>query len=266
MLVMDGKVIRHFQTKEAFFCVFILFALLLFSSSAFAAMPLTTDDAYTVEKGMFQLEVGFDAARQDNHDKEFSPFVTLTYGLFERMDVGAGSAYLFVDPNEGKNENGLGDTEVKVKYHFIDQKDWIPHFALSGTLKIPTASESKGLGSGKMDFNVNTIFTWNLSERWQLYSNLGYTFIGEHHVDNECNYSVAVQFALSKEWALVGEGVGVNNFNGHKSDDPFSGLFGIQYMLSDNLVWDAGVEIGMNKAAPDFRFTTGLTLFFKPWH
>jgi hypothetical protein len=26
------------------------------------------------------------------------------------------------------------------------------------------------------------------------------------------------------------------------------------------------VEIGMNKSAPDFRITTGLTLLFKPWH
>jgi hypothetical protein len=113
--------------------------------------------------------------------------------------------------------------------------------------------------------STSTPSSHGISEGWQLYSNLGYTFIGEHHVDNECNYSVAVQFALSKKWALVGEVVGLNNFNGHKSDDPFSGLLGIQYTLGDNLVWDIGVEIGMNKAAPDFRFTTGLTLFFKPW-
>jgi hypothetical protein len=243
--------------------VVLISCTVLLSTGAFAGMPLTTDDAYTVEKGKFQLETGIDFTRQDNHDKEFSPSVTLTYGLFERMDVGVGSAYLFVDPTDSKNENGLGDTEVKVKYHLTDQKDWIPHFAVSGTLKIPTASDSKGLGSGKADFNVNTIFTWNLSERWQLYSNLGYTFIGEHHVDNECNYSGAAQFALSEKWALVGEIFGVNNFNGHK-DDPISGLVGAQYLLSDNFVLDAGVEIGMNTAAPDYRLTAGVTIFFKP--
>jgi hypothetical protein len=243
--------------------VVLISCTVLLLTGAFAAMPLTTDDAYTVEKGTFQLEMGFDYVRQDNHDKEFGPSLTLTYGLLERMDVAVGSAYLFVDPSGGKNENGLGDTEVKVKYHLIDQKDWIPHFAVSGTLKIPTASDSKGLGSGKADFNFNTIFTWNLSERWQLYSNLGYTFIGEHHVDNECNYSVAAQFALSKKWALVGEIFGVNNFDGHK-DDPISGLVGAQYLLSDQLVLDAGVEIGMNTAAPDYRLTAGLTFFFKP--
>jgi len=63
---------------------------------------------------------------------------------------------------------------------------------------------------------------------------------------------------------LVGEIVGVNNFNGREGDDLLSGLLGTYYLIADNIVWDAGVEIGMSKAAPDFRLTTGLTLFFKP--
>jgi len=45
---------------------------------------------------------------------------------------------------------------------------------------------------------------------------------------------------------------------------PLSGLLGIQYAVTDSIVWDAGVEIGMNKAAPDFRLTIALTLLFKP--
>jgi hypothetical protein len=227
-------------------------------------MPLTTDDAWTVEKGEFQVETGFDGARQDNHDREFSPSLTLSYGLLERMDIGIGSSYLFVDPKEGKNENGIGDTELKLKYRLFDEKDWIPAFAITGNLKIPTASESKGIGSGKIDFGINTIATKNLSKRWVVHLNMGYTFIGEHGVNNEFNYSAATQFILSDKWALVGEVVGVNNFNGGKRDDPISCLLGTYYLISDNIVWDSGVELGMNKAAPDFRFTTGLTLLFKP--
>ncbi len=254
----------RFLTKGFGFSLVLILCTVLGLRTALAGMPLTTDDAYTVEKGVFQLETGIDFTRQENHDKELSPSVTLSYGLFERMDVGAGSAYLFVHPAKGKKENGLGDTEVKVKYHLINQKGWWPHFAVSCKLKIPTASESKGLGSGKADFTINTIFTWNLGEQWQLHSNLGYTFIGEHHVDNEFNYSLAAQLTLSEKWALVGEIVGVNNFNGHKRDDPVSVLVGAQYMVSDNFVFDAGIESGMNRAAPDYRLTVGLTFLFKP--
>jgi hypothetical protein len=262
MVILDaGKKIRN---PLCILCAVVSSLLLLFSSPAFAARPLTTDDAWTVEKGKFQLETGFDATRQDNHDREITPSLTVSYGLLERMDVGIGSAYLFVRPKEGENENGLGDTEAKLKYRLFDEKDWMPAFAVTGKLKIPTASESKSLGSGKTDFGINTIVTKTLSKKWVLHLNLGYTFIGEHGASNEFNYSAAAQFILSDKWALVGEIVGVDNFNGRKGDDPISGLLGTYYLISDNIVWDAGVEIGMNNAAPDFRFTTGLTLLFKP--
>ena len=262
MLIFDA--VKQIRNSLCILSAVVPCLLFFFSSSAFAARPLTTDDAGTVEKGKFQVETGFDSTRQDNHDREISPSLTLTYGLLERMDVGIGSAYLFVRPKEADNENGLGDTELKLKYRLFDEKDWIPAFAMTGNLKIPTASESKGLGSGKTDFGINTIVTKNLSKRWVFHLNLGYTFTGEHGANNEFNYAAAAQFILSDKWALVGEIVGGNNFNGRKGDDPVSGLLGTYYLISDNLVWDAGVEIGINKAAPDFRITTGLTLLFKP--
>jgi len=226
--------------------------------------PLSTDDAGTVEKGQFQFELGFDLTREDNHDREIEPSLTVSYGLLERMDVGIASSYLFLHPKEGKKEKGLGDTELKLKFRILDEKDMFPAFALTGKIKIPTASESKGLGSGKTDWSLNTIFTKNLSQKWALHLNIGYTWIGEHGVNNELSYSVAAQFILSDQWGLVGEMVGVNNFDGQTGNDPISTLFGIYYLIRDNIVWDMGLEIGMNKAASDFRLTTGLTLLFKP--
>jgi hypothetical protein len=262
MHILDtGKQVRN---SLCIFCTVVPSLLFLLSSLVLAARPLTTDDAGTVEKGKFQVETGFDFTRQDNHDREISPSLTVSYGLLEKMDGGIGSGYLFVRPKEGENENGFGDTELKLKYRLLDERGWMPSFAVTGNLKIPTASESKGLGSGKTDFGINTLVTKNLSKRWVFHLNLGYTFIGEHGVNNEFNYSAAAQFILSDKWALVGEIVGVNNFNGRKGDDPISGLLGTYYLISDSIVWDAGVEIGMNKAAPDFRLTTGLTLLFKP--
>jgi cobalt/nickel transport protein len=161
-----GKLIKKSSAKKVLPLILLICLILFSTTSVFAARPLTTDDTGTVEKGKFQLETGFDFARQDNHDKEFNPSVTLTYGLFERMDMGIGSGYLFLHPAEGKKENGLADTELKVKYRLIDEKDWMPSFAVTSKLKIPTASESKGLGSGKTDFGINLIFTKNLSKRW----------------------------------------------------------------------------------------------------
>lgn len=259
-----GRLIKRIPAKKVI--LFIFFPSFIFFSHAptDAARPLTTDDAWTVGKGEFQLEAGFNAFRQDSRDKEYNPSLTLTYGLLERMDLGIGSGYVFSHPKEEERENGMADTEIKLKYRLMDEKNWTPAFTVSGILKIPTASESKGLGSGQTDFGINAILTKSLSKKWAVHLNLGYTFIGEDHVNNELNYSMAVQFFLTEKWALVGEVVGGNNFNGRHGDDPFSGLIGTYYSITDKIIWDAGVEIGMNQAAPDVRLTTGLTWLFKP--
>ena len=251
--------------KEAMIGMGVAFMILVFfSSRAWAIRPLSTDDAGTVEKGKFQIETGFDISREDNHDREIAPLITFSYGLLDNIDVGVGISYIFYRPKKGDNEDGLDDTELKLKYRILDEKEGLPAFALSATMKFPTASEKKGLGSGKADLGFNTILTKNLSKRWVVHVNLGYTLMGEHGADNEFNYSAAVQFVLSDRWCLVGEIGGVNNFNGHKRDDPFSGLLGAYYLFRNDIVWDVGVEIGMNRAAPDFRLTTGFTLLFTP--
>jgi cobalt/nickel transport protein len=259
-----GKLVKKVPAKKVILFIFFASIIVFSSMPTHAARPLTTDDAWTVEKGEFQLEVGFDALRQDTHDREYSPSLTLTYGLLERMDLGIGSGYVFSHPKEGERENGMADTEIKLKYRWIDEKNWRPALTTSGILKIPTASESKGLGSGQTDFGINAILTKTIGKKWVVHLNLGYTFIGEDHVNNEFNYSVAAQFLLTEKWALVGEIVGVNNFNGRHGDDPFSGLIGTYYSMTDKIILDAGLEIGMSKAAPDFRFTAGLTWLFRP--
>jgi hypothetical protein len=101
-----GKLTKKSTTK-ALLLIALTICTFLFSAVAFAARPLPTDDAYTVKEGEFQVEAGFDFVRQDNHDKEYFPSLTLTYGLFERMDMGIGNAYLFVNPAEGKKVNGF---------------------------------------------------------------------------------------------------------------------------------------------------------------
>jgi cobalt/nickel transport protein len=259
-----GKLLRRSPGKKEISLLFFSLTLSFYPLSLFAARPLTTDDAWTVERGKFQVETGLDFLREDNHDRGFNPSLTFTYGVSDQMDLAIGSSYLFMHPKGGENENGIGDTEVKLKYRLANEKDWRPAFAVAGILKIPTASESRGLGSGKVDFTINSILTKSLTKRLTLHFNLGYTFTGETGAANELNYSLACQFILTEKWTLAGEIAGLNNFNGRKQDDPLSGLIGMTYQLIDNWIWDAGVEIGMSRASPDFRVTTGLTFLFKP--
>lgn len=76
------------------------------------------------------------------------------------------------------------------------------------------------------------------------------------------NYALGAQFVLTEKWTLVGEIAGTNNLNGRKGDDPLSGLFGTDYLLTENLILDAGLKIGMNRSAPDYRLIAGFTFHF----
>ena len=235
-----------------------------FPVSAFAARPLTTDDTCTVAKGKVQVETGFDLVRRDNLDSTFSPSVVLTYGVLESMDLGIGGRYLFRYSEEDKDVNGLGDLDLKLKYRVLNEKEWLPSLAIAGRLVIPTASESKGLGSGKVDFNVNLILTRTLSKTMAIDFNVGYTVIGEGGVDNAFNGSVAARVTISDQWTVVGEVATVNNANGRRSDDLRSALLGTQYQITPNTICDAGMEVGRTQGAQYFRLTTGLTLLFQP--
>ena len=252
--------------RRRFFFLFLFVLVTIFSSGlAFAARPLTTDDASTVAEGKFQLETGLDLVGQDSHDETLlSPSVTLTYGLLENLDLAIGGQYLFRYTDKDRDVSGPGDLEFKAKYRFIDEKGWLPSLAIVGILKIPTASESKGLGSGKADCNISAIFTRSLSENVFLDVNLGYTLVGQSGADNAFNASVAGRFAVSRQWTLVGEVAVVNNFNGRSGDDLHSALLGTQYQITGNAVWDTGVEVGRSNGAQYFRLTTGLTLLFQP--
>lgn len=67
--------------------VYILILFLLANSlPAFAARPLSTDDATTVDKSHFELECGFEY--QDKTDDEYNWTTTLKYGLSENLDIG----------------------------------------------------------------------------------------------------------------------------------------------------------------------------------
>lgn len=52
------------------------------------------------------------------------------------------------------NASGLGDVEASVTRYLIDDTDNGLTFDVRGSLKIPTADQSKGLGSGEKDYTV----------------------------------------------------------------------------------------------------------------
>lgn len=229
-------------------------------SAALGGRPLVTEDAGTVEKGFFELELAMDYSRDNNRDKNYFPSAQLAYGLTERMEVAVAGGYIFKDIHDGGREDGWGDVLAYVKYRVWGEGEKYPAFTLKPQVKIPTADENKGLGSGKADFGLTAVFSKSFTGI-NLHFNAGYTWIGKKEATDELNLALAGEFEVMKGLIAVNEIRYAQNFNSDTKDDPASILLGLQAQVGQAL-FDAGLAVGLNTAAPDYVLTMGVTIKF----
>ncbi len=75
------------------------------------------------------------------------------------------------------NASGYGDIEVSVTRYVLDEEDAGMDLAIKGTVKLPTASQSKGLGTGVTDSFVELDFGKTFGN-FTATATFGYSFLG----------------------------------------------------------------------------------------
>ncbi|MBI3784895.1 MAG: hypothetical protein HY270_16000 [Deltaproteobacteria bacterium] len=75
------------------------------------------------------------------------------------------------------DSDGLGDISSRGSYTLLPVTDWMPYIDLIARVKFPSASHSKGLGTGKFDFGFETELAWSL-KRFTPFVDVGYRFLG----------------------------------------------------------------------------------------
>jgi len=159
-------------------------------------------EARAAEREHFQLKIGpsYDEGDFGTSQKTrtfFFPF-TLRY-LGERWDLGVTTSFVRLDAPgnvvivDGQPQNtrgaagarevnsGFGDMVLKGRYYVVDDPgpdSWLPTLAPFLKLKLPTADENKGLGTGEVD--------WGFGLEWDktfgaffIYGDASYTFMGD---------------------------------------------------------------------------------------
>lgn len=188
--------------------------------------------------------------------------VTLTVPYLDISADGATFVGGEVEPIDGANGgSGLGDIILKGRYYAIAQDGLLPYIDLVGSIKLPTADEDKGLGTGKTDFTCLVEFARRLKNNdWIALGEVGYTFVGDpsgYDADNRWLYSIGLAHELDPKVTLSGYLDGRTAiFKGN--DDPFSVLLIGEYKFRPDLRLDTLLEIGLNDGAPDFGITFGL--------
>jgi len=183
--------------------------------------------------------------------------VTVTYGFNDKFEGGLAVPVLMnVNPDNVSSESGFGDLNLSMKYAFQEETGEMPAMAFGGRLKLPTADDGKGLGTGDTDFGLfGTVDKMIGGIRGLL--DVEYVFRGGS-MENEVNYAVGVEIPYSETVGfsveLVDQGFITNEY---LFGDMLMGAVNFDMPPSMNFGFNLGV--GLNKPSTDFLFGAKLS-------
>ena len=250
--------------------VFIMIVVL--PAAVFAARPLITDDAGTVGKGTFQVELGFEVSGHRADDdgvvtkKDASSATsTLSYGILDNLDVLLGVPYqktkMREDGETVYDEDGIADLTLEAKWRFFEKDGFA--LALRPGVSFPTGDHNKGLGTGRMTCGALFIATKDIGPV-SFHLNAGYKR-NENKTDERKDIwggDLAGVVTVAKPLKLV-VNVGMKtNTDRMAATDPAFFLGGLIYSITDKIDLDLGYKRGLNKAEADNSYIVGLTMKF----
>lgn len=245
-----------------------LFMAAFTPAAAWAAHPLITDDAGTLGKGNFQLELNgqYDHEEEDGITaKESQIAAALSYGITDDIDLIVGIPFLWTKEESSlfdSSESGFSDTSLDVKLRFYE-KDGLS-FAVKPGLSVPTGDDEKGLGAGKVGYHLYLIGTKEAGP-WTFMANLGY-IRNETDADavekNIWHVSAAAAYALNERWKIVTNLGAERNSDTDGNNDPVYALAGVIYSPTEDIDLDLGMKTGLTSSETDWSLMAGTTFRF----
>jgi len=228
--------------------------------------PDTTEAPYSVPAGLYQIEASFfdysrDANRgQGSAEQWIFGQINFKIGVTHDSDLQIiVDSYIQARETGSPRATGFGDVTVRYKQNLWGNDSGTTAFALMPYVTIPTYTQvSEEAWSG----GLIAPFAVSVSDRISL------GFMGEMDIvhDAETNgydlewlHSATMGISLTEKLGMYLELVGIAG-----EDADYQGLFdtGLTYAVTDTLVFDAGVRLGLNRAAPDFGVFTGVSVRF----
>jgi hypothetical protein len=217
-------------------CLSILIALLLFAPNLEAKIsslsPWTFQERLPTSEGKIDQSAGFQfgvngvSPSGADTDARFAGFpYQLTYGLMEKVEIGASWGLQWIDRREKSGQFGIADMTVAGRYRFFDadRASRNPGLDLEAGFSFPTASFEKGLGTG----GLGILFGWGLVlplDPVRAHFGMGFRLNTENSdsvkVGNVFSYNGGISYPMKQykdEISLTGEIKGFNRSRNKRS-------------------------------------------------
>ncbi len=226
------------------------------------ARPGVANPAEIHKAGVLQLEFGYDANfRAGDFRTEQTLPLALRFAAASRLLLEADLDVLNSETDEqGTRMTGIGDTRLGLQIVALKDTEAHPALAFAYYTKLPTASHSKGLGTGRFDHKFILLLSKKIGET-DLDFNGAYLIVGR---EDEPGWVTGGQAAFSVSHEFQ------NNFgfqaelSGQSKDDVLPrGLYALgalTYKANRRLILDAGMRFGLNEDAPRAGVFAGVTV------
>jgi hypothetical protein len=184
----------------------------------------------------------------------------LRLGLTPYLDFHWSSGDFWNIVDESGTRTGFGDTWLGLKYHFSQQNKHVPSFGIFYQVKVPSANDKNGMGTGQVDHAISFLASKDIG-RVHLDFNVMEVLAGRPIIsgfDDDTGSALSCWVPVSKKLTLVVEGYGNNELN-QATPGFASALLGMTYKVNGRLFLDAGIDSGITPSAPRERVFLGIT-------
>ncbi|MEA2755142.1 MAG: hypothetical protein QOJ54_1431 [Aliidongia sp.] len=189
--------------------VLVVVIWLAVPSPAWAGPPFVTDDPEPVDFEHYEINIAAIGNFAQGGRSGGLPSIDFNYGVRPDVQLHFTIANDFEKAGRSATRYGYGDTELGVKYRFIDEDEdgWWPQVALYPFLEIPTGSRTAQFGTGELRTYL-PIWIQKSFGPWTSYGGGGYWINPSNSVTPERNYWFAgwtLMRRIDDRWNLGGE-------------------------------------------------------------
>ncbi len=162
---------------------------------------------------------------------------------------------------QGSSASGIGDILAKGTYALETEGQDSFYLALAGTLKLPTADKTRGLGTGEMDEGAGVEFSKDMRRGWTLLADWSLTIIGSPP-GQSYNNQVAFDFGFSRKagrglWFTMLYETSSALVTGTPDPRDISGT--LDYASAGGNHYFGGLLLGLSDGSPDLGVSLGVS-------
>jgi len=184
--------------------VFKAVLLLAFPLTALAGPPFLTDDPEPVDYRSWEFYIASQHTETSDGWAGTAPHFELNYGVITNVQLHLIAPLAYDAPSDGSAHYGYGDTELGVKFRFIQETEKIPQAGVFPLLEIPTGNASDGLGSGHVQAFLPLWLQKSFGD-WTVYGGGGYGINPGAGNENWGFAGTVVQRQITQNFLLGGE-------------------------------------------------------------